>query len=217
LKIQQDTETVGKLITLNINIMDNEIQDMLNDLPNKKFAKLTDAKLQQYEDNKNLLRDENWKNKISGSLKNRKLSKEHVEKITQRNKEKIVSDETKKKLSLSLIGKTKGYKRSEETKKRIGESRKHVIYSEEAKKRMSDAQKKRTNHFNEIAISKRIESTKKPILCYRLSDMEFLNEYDSIKSASENLNLHRDAIKKIIEGKSKKPYCGYMFKYKDIS
>ncbi len=29
--------------------MDNEIQDMLNDLPNKKFSKYSDAQLQSFE------------------------------------------------------------------------------------------------------------------------------------------------------------------------
>jgi hypothetical protein len=194
--------------------MDKEIQDMLNDLPNKKFSKLTDLKLAQYEDNKNLKRDDNWKNNISSALKNRKLSEEHIEKIVIRNKERIVSDETKQKLSKSLIGKTKGYKRSEETKKKIGESRKYVIYSEDAKKRMSNAQKKRKNHFNEEAIKKRLEKTKRPILYYSYPDMKLIKEFESIKQASIDLKIDRAGILKHLNGTIKNPRK-YTFKYKD--
>lgn len=194
--------------------MDKEIQKMLDELPTKKFAKTTDAKLHQYEDFKNMKRSVEWRNKISNALKNKPKSENHKQKIIELNKNRIVSEETKQKISKSNKGKTKGYKRSEETKKKISESRKNFSHSEESKIKMRESQRKRTYHFTENAITKRIEKAKKPILCYSFPDKKFICEYDSIISASKKLNINRDSIRKIIKGKSKNPYCGFYFEYK---
>jgi len=73
--------------------------------------------------------DEEWKRKVSESLKGRKISDEH-----------------RKKLSESAKGKTpwnKGQSPSEETRKKIGDGNRGKIISEEQRKKLSEAGKDR--------------------------------------------------------------------------
>ena len=73
---------------------------------------------------------------------------EHKEAISKAHKGKIVSDETKQKMSIAskkniVGGAVKGSKRSDETKRKISESRKGIQFSEEHRKKLSLAAKNR--------------------------------------------------------------------------
>ncbi len=76
--------------------MDKEIQDMLNDLPNKKFAKLSDKKLEALENNPFKKGHSDERKKIIGQQKlgnkncvNRVMSNETIDKIRNKLKGKI--------------------------------------------------------------------------------------------------------------------------------
>jgi len=73
---------------------------------------------------------------------------QHREAISRAHKGKIVSKETKQKMSLAsktniVGGAVKGSKRSEETKKKISESRKGITFSDEHREKLSLAAKNR--------------------------------------------------------------------------
>lgn len=70
--------------------------------------------------------------------------------VSEKNRGRKVSDETKRKLSLANIGKqsgAKGKKWSEESRQRLSIAKKGKHLSEEAKKRMSDASRGRKNRL----------------------------------------------------------------------
>jgi hypothetical protein len=213
--------------------MDKEIQDMLNDLPNKKFAKYSDAKLEAFENHKLFMSGPNnpFRGK-PGSLKGKTFSDEHKRKIGEKHKGKIVSKETLEKMSIvnkgkklsketvekmskSMMGVNKGKKHSQETKDKLSILKKGTKLSEEGRKKLSEAQKKRTNHFNEEAIKNRRAKTLRPILCYSVPDMVFICEYESITQASKKLNIDMGGIGKILNGTIKEPRK-YFFKYKEV-
>lgn len=104
--------------------------------------KLTEKqKLQRIEHYKALSRN-NYGNKYAvGTV----ISKERKKLISQANKNKIVSDTTKKKMSENMKGnsRSKGVIRSDEYKKKMSESLKGRNFSEEHKKALSEAAKKR--------------------------------------------------------------------------
>lgn len=73
----------------------------------------------------------------------RRHSEETKRKIAEWHKGKVVSEETRKRLSIAKKGKTtkwKGQKHTEETKRKIGEKSKGRVLSAEARKKISDAQ-----------------------------------------------------------------------------
>ena len=76
-------------------------------------------------------------------------SSKHLEAISKAHTGKIVSAETRKRMSVSQKavgpkgGAVVGSVRSEETRKKISESRKGITFSEEHRKKLSDARKKR--------------------------------------------------------------------------
>jgi hypothetical protein len=77
--------------------MDKEIQDMLNDLPNKKFSKLSDNQLISIENIINLSKSDEWRKKTSETHKGKKRSKETIKKLS----EKKFSEEHRKNISIS--------------------------------------------------------------------------------------------------------------------
>jgi len=113
---------LGKLITLNINIMIDKIQQMLNDLPSKNYSKLSDKQLIKYE-NLSLIR------------KGKKHSEEIKKKMSEVAKGKTYTEQHRKKLSNSH----KGKKHSEEVKKKMSEVAKGKIRSNEHRKKLSTA------------------------------------------------------------------------------
>lgn len=100
--------------------------------------------------------DETAKAKMSQKKTGKKLSEEHKKRISESNKGKtvIVSDETRKKISDSLIGNTrrkngkKTWKPDKEYKMKMSEIKKGKrphAFTEETRKKMSEAAKKRKN------------------------------------------------------------------------
>jgi hypothetical protein len=103
-----------------------ELQKMLDEIPNKKFAKFTDKQLEGYEKIKIIMSsensplrgkkcDENKKEKISNTLKGKskgckgyKLTDEHKKIISKVQSNKKLSDETKEKLRIINLNKTSG-------------------------------------------------------------------------------------------------------------
>lgn len=64
-------------------------------------------------------------------------------KISESQKGKVLSEESKRKLSVSMRGNTRalGYKQTAETKRRMSEAKKGKILSEETKRKISEAHK----------------------------------------------------------------------------
>jgi hypothetical protein len=137
-----------------------------------------------------VVRSEEYKRKLSESLKGRIFSEEHRKKISESLKGREISEETRKKLRISLKGKVgfpgmlnkthtekskekmsevkKGDKNhfygkshSEETKNKISESKKGKTPTEETRKKMSEAAKGRI--FSEEHKRKLSESKKRKI------------------------------------------------------
>ena len=79
--------------------------------------------------------------KISKTLKGRKLSPEHIRKSAEGNKGKKRSPETRRKISEALKG-NKGKKRSPETRRKISEANKGRKHSLETRRKMSKIQSK---------------------------------------------------------------------------
>jgi hypothetical protein len=109
--------------------MDKEIQDMLNDLPNKKFSKLSDKQLSAIEYTRNLNIENGHYQKNSKAALGKKRTEEQKKKLSENRKGREISEEGKKNMSIGaknrkvpsiLIGK----KRTEEEKKKISENRK---------------------------------------------------------------------------------------------
>ena len=79
--------------------------------------------------------------KISKTLKGRKLSPEHIRKSAEGNKGKKLSPQTRRKISEALKGK-KGKERSPETRRKISEANKGRKHSPETRRKISKIQSK---------------------------------------------------------------------------
>lgn len=194
--------------------MNQELQKMLDELPQKKYAKLSDNQLQGYEIQRNIPRNKEWRNKIGAANKGKFVSDVTRKKIGENSKKLKHSDETKEICRQKSIGLNVGRKHTQEAKDKLSKLKKGIKASDETKIKLSEAQKKRTNHFSEEAIKNRRVKTLKPILCYSYPDMKFICEYESIISAATNLNRDRGGILKILNGTIKEPRK-LTFKYKN--
>ncbi len=176
--------------------MDKEIQDMLNDLPNKKFAKFTDKQLQGFENLYKIKRSDETKMKMSKAQKN-----------------KIFSENAKLKMSSSAKKRpsnNKGNKYNAEILKKLSESHKGNKHSEITKKKMSKS------HKGKIPVNKDknvIRCDSKTLICYSYPNMEFIKEFDSVSIASKELNMSRSSILRHLNGGVKNPRK-YTFRYK---
>jgi group I intron endonuclease len=126
------------------------------------------------------------------------LSPDHKRKISRalKNVPRYISEETKKKMSVSQTGK----KLSEETKLKIGLASKIRIFSEESKKRMSEAQKLyRATH------PKRVLSyeTKQKMSLYRKGRKLNMSE-EGRKSLSDNMKRRNLLRRKEVQDSSGK-------------
>lgn len=109
--------------------MDKEIQDMLNDLPNKKFGKLSDKQLEAIEYTRNLNIKNGHYQKYSKAALGKKRTKEQKIKLSNNRKGRKLSVDAKINMSIAaknrnIPSKLKGKKRTEEEKKKISENRK---------------------------------------------------------------------------------------------
>ena len=194
--------------------MNEELQKMLDELPKKKYAKLTDRQLEGYEIQRNIPRNKEWRNKIAAAHRGKIVSDVTRKKIGENSKKHKHSQKTKEICRQKSIGLNVGRKHTQEAKNKLSKLKKGTKASDETKRILSEAQKKRTNHFNEEAIKNRRAKTLKPILCYSYPDMKFICEYESIISAATNLNRDRGGILKILNGTIKEPRK-LTFKYKN--
>jgi restriction endonuclease Mrr len=167
--------------------MNEQLQKMLDELPQKKYAKLSDKRLEYIEISKHKIFSNETRNKISEKNKGKKLSDEHKRKLSEK-------------------------KHSEETKNKISEKKRGVILSEETKKKMSD--KRKGMKFSDEHKTRLSEKKMKPIIMYTYPKMNFIQEFNSIYEASINLKLNRNYICKRLLGMIKNP-GDFTFKYKN--
>jgi hypothetical protein len=127
--------------------MDNEIQKILDELPNKKFSKLSDANLWKFE------------NQIG-----RKVPEEHQKKMVEQarkvTKGKKLSDEHKKKIKKSNTG-IKKKPLTDIHKKFLSDKFKGRIFSQETKDKISKSVKKIQKKPQEIERLRKLASEQK--------------------------------------------------------
>lgn len=91
----------------------DEIQQMLNDLPNKKFAKYTDAQLERLQ---NLHKSNKYKNIYNSDIQSKKgkipKPKDFGSKISLSNSKRKLSNETKEKIRIKATNRTKPIEKS---------------------------------------------------------------------------------------------------------
>lgn len=155
-----------------------------------------------------------------------KLSKEHIEAIKKSMKGKKFTKEHCLRISESKKGKsTKSKPCSEETKKKISKANKGRIISEETKLKLSEAGKKR-KHSPESIEKRRLKiigtkmteeqklklSIARRIAIYQYDlNYNFIKKWDSMLSASKELNLNINCISQCCKGKIKRT-GKYIFK-----
>lgn len=113
----------------------------------------------------------------------------------------IMNEETKQKISQSMMGNKNGlgHPCSEEKKKKISEAQKGRKFTEEHKKKLSEAAKKRHTPCSEQTRENiRKASHKKPVYCQELDTV-----YESVQECARQLNLYPSAISKVCQGKLK--------------
>lgn len=194
-----------------------ELQKMLNEIPEKKFAKLSDSRLEYIEISKHKIFSEETRKKLSNKIiteetrkklseinKNKKHSAVTKKKISEKKRGIILSDETKRKMSEAKIGKKNSEEHNKkisqreitkETRKKMSENKKGIKFSDEHKKRIS-------------------EKKMKPIIMCSYPKMDFIQEFNSIDEATINLKLNRNYICKRLLGMIKNP-GDFTFKYKN--
>jgi group I intron endonuclease len=171
------------------------------------------------------------KNKLFGTS----LSKEHRTKISKGLMGRVQSEETRKKIKESNIGKNKGKLASSETRKKLSIAATGRCHTEESKNKIrikSVGNKSRTgmSHSQEtknrisitqIGVKKNPESVyknflsqkKKPIVQYDING-NFLMEYDGVRLASRMTGIKRQALISALKDKTKTS-GGFIWKYKN--
>jgi hypothetical protein len=106
-----------------------ELQKMLDELPQKKYGKLSDKQLEANEYTRNLNIETGLYYKNGKSALGKKRTKEQSLNLSKQRKGRKISDEGKKNISIGAKNrkepsKLKGKKRTEEEKKKMSENRK---------------------------------------------------------------------------------------------
>lgn len=122
----------------------------------------------------------------------------------------IMNEETKQKISKSMMGNKNGlgHPCSEEKKKKISEAQKGRKFTEEHKQKLSEAAKKR--HVPCSEEKKQIlkeKSHKKPVYCEELDKV-----FESVQECGRQLGIPATNISKLCNGRGK-TLKGYHFKY----
>lgn len=124
----------------------------------------------------------------------------------------VMNEETKQKISRSLMGNKNGlgHPCSEEKKKKISEAQKGRHLTEEHKQKLSEAAKKRHTPCSEQAKENiRKASHKKPIYCEELNKV-----FESVQECSRQLGIPATNISKLCNGRGK-TLKGYHLRYYD--
>ena len=124
----------------------------------------------------------------------------------------VMNEETKQKISQSLMGNKNGlgHPCSEEKKKKISEAQKGRHLTEEHKQKLSEAAKKRHTPCSKQAKENiRKASHKKPIYCEELNKV-----FESVQECSRQLGIPATNISKLCNGRGK-TLKGYHLKYYD--
>lgn len=124
----------------------------------------------------------------------------------------VMNEETKQKISQSLMGNKNGlgHPCSEEKKKKISEAQKGRHLTEEHKQKLSEAAKKRHTPCSEQAKENiRKASHKKPVYCEELNKV-----FESVQECSRQLGIPATNISKLCNGRGK-TLKGYHLKYYD--
>lgn len=124
----------------------------------------------------------------------------------------VMNEETKQKISRSLMGNKNGlgHPCSEEKKKKISEAQKGRHLTEEHKQKFSEAAKKRHTPCSEQAKENiRKASHKKPIYCEELNKV-----FESVQECSRQLGIPATNISKLCNGRGK-TLKGYHLRYYD--
>ena len=124
----------------------------------------------------------------------------------------VMNEETKQKISQSLMGNKNGlgHPCSEEKKKKISEAQKGRRLTEEHKQKLSEAAKKRHTPCSEQAKENiRKASHKKPVYCEELNKV-----FESVQECSRQLGIPATNISKLCNGRGK-TLKGYHLKYYD--
>ena len=124
----------------------------------------------------------------------------------------VMNEETKQKISRSLMGNKNGlgHPCSEEKKKKISEAQKGRHLTEEHKQKLSEAAKKRHTPCSEQAKENiRKASHKKPVYCEELNKV-----FESVQECSRQLGIPATNISKLCNGRGK-TLKGYHLRYYD--
>ena len=144
---------------------------------------------------------------IRTSLKGRKLSKGHIEKMRINMTGKKHSEETKHKLSISLKGAKNcnyGKKYLEEEKEKLSLSIKKGL-----DKRKIEGYKQSTNSLENL--KKASEKRKKCVAQYNMNN-ELIREYSSITEAEQFTSIKNNLISKVCNGKARTT-GGFIWKF----
>ena len=149
----------------------------------------------------------NFRKINSGILKGKIVSEETRKKMSEFQKGKIVSEETRRKMSEWQIGK----RHSEETRKKISESNKGKRYSEETKIKMRESKEGEKNHF--YGKSHSIESKNKMSEYHkgRIPSIETREKMRNAHLEEKNYmygKTHSDNVKQSISKLNKGRLCG---------
>lgn len=124
----------------------------------------------------------------------------------------VMNEETKQKISQSMMGNKNGlgHPCSEEKKKKISEAQKGRCLTEEHKQKLSEAAKKRHTPCSEQARENiRKASHKKPVYCEELDKV-----FESVQECGRQLGIPATSISKLCKGRGK-TLKGYHLRYYD--
>lgn len=122
----------------------------------------------------------------------------------------VMNEETKQKISQSMMGNKNGlgHPCSEEKKKKISESQKGRQFTEEHKQKLSEAAKNRHTLCSEQAKENiKKASHKKPVYCEELNQI-----FESVQECSRQLGIPATNISKLCNGRGK-TLKGYHLRY----
>lgn len=153
------------------------------------------------------------KNKISEKKKKYLFSDEHKKNLSESHKGKKINDVVKKKMSESQK-KIKRNSLSEETKQKIKSKKIGVKLSEQTKHKMSESHKGVKNHFfGKQHSNETLSKTRKPILLID-DNNNVIREYAGVNLAAKELGIKQSGISLVLSGKYKTTK-GLKFVYKN--